>query len=65
MGGLVLPRKWKLKIDKIVKEYIGRYGMKSQHMTCKKSSTIAAKSIKYICSKSSTLSVVYKIDLVE
>ena len=55
----------KLKIDKVVKEYIRRYGMKSQHITCKKSSTITTKSIKHFCSKSSNLSTVYEMDLVE
>jgi hypothetical protein len=55
----------KLKIDKIVKEYIRRYGMKAQHVTCKKSSTITTKSIKHICSKSSNVSTLYEMDLVE
>ena len=57
--------KQKLKIDKIVDEYIIRYGMKSQHITCKKSATILSRRIKHFCSKSDNLSIVYDIDLVE
>jgi len=55
----------KLKIDKIVGEYIRRYGMKSQHITCKKSATTHTRKIEHVCSKSDKLSIVYEIDLVE
>lgn len=51
----------KLKIDKIVEEYIRRYGMKSQHVTCKKSEF----TVVHYCVKSERISTVYEIDLVE
>jgi TPR repeat protein len=59
------PPKQKLKIDKIVEEYIRRYGMKSQHVICKKSATIRTRKVKHVCSKSDRLSTIYEIDLVE
>tara|TARA_R110000737_G_scaffold347467_2_gene379059 strand:- start:44 stop:562 length:519 start_codon:yes stop_codon:yes gene_type:complete len=55
----------KLKIDKIVKVYIERYGMKSQHITCKKSPTTRTRRVEHVCRKSENLSVIYPVDLVE
>ncbi|MEW6984158.1 sel1 repeat family protein [Colwelliaceae bacterium 6471] len=59
------PSEEKLKIDMIVKEYIRRYGMKAQHITCKKLNSGPALTIKHHCIKSDRLSTVYEIDLVE
>lgn len=54
-----------LKIDGIVKEYIKRYGMKSQNITCTKSSTVLSRRTQHSCHRSDRISTVYKIDLVE
>jgi len=61
----VATQEQKLKIDKVVEEYIRRYGMKSQHIICKKSATTRSKRVKHVCTKSDNLSVVYDVDLVE
>lgn len=54
------------KIDKIVEEYIRRYGMKAQNITCSKTSTIKSRVVKHICfSSPDTVSTIYDIDLVE
>ena len=54
----------KLKIDKIVAEYIHRYGLKSQHVTCSKGiNSIKLTSVK--CHKYGTLSTLYPVDIVE
>jgi hypothetical protein len=55
----------KLKIDKIVAEYIRRYGMKAQHITCRRYKDKGVLSFKQKCYKSDRLSVVYGIDMVE
>ena len=52
-------------MGKIVKEYVSCYGMKSQHVTCKKSLVIATRIIKHIGSKSDGVSTAYKMDLVK
>ncbi|MBA6250832.1 sel1 repeat family protein [Colwellia sp. MB3u-55] len=54
-----------LKIDGIVKEYIKRYGMKSQNITCTKSSTVLSRRIQHSCHRSERISTVYEVDLVE
>jgi len=55
----------KLKIDKIVAKYIRRYGMKAQHITCRRSKNRGVLSFKQKCYKSDKLSTIYEIDLVE
>ena len=54
-----------LKIDAIVKEYIKRYGMKSQNITCTKSSTVLSRRVQHSCQRSGRISTVYEVDLVE
>jgi hypothetical protein len=54
-----------LKIDEIVKEYIKRYGMKSQNITCTKSSTGSSRRIQHSCHRSERISTMYEVDLVE
>lgn len=54
----------KQKIDNIVEEYIKRYGLKSQDITCKK--TINASRRREIkCHQYSGLGILYPVDLVE
>jgi hypothetical protein len=56
--------KKKLEIDMIVKEYIKRYGLKSQHVTCSKGiNSIKLTSVQ--CHKYETLSILYPVDMVE
>ena len=55
----------KLKINKIVKQYIKRYGMKSQNFSCTKSSSAATRRIEHNCIRSDRLSTIYAFDLVE
>ncbi|WP_462152580.1 SEL1-like repeat protein [Pseudoalteromonas xiamenensis] len=57
--------KFQKRIDKIVEEYIRRYGMKSQHVVCSKSPTTRSRAVKHVCTKSDNLSVIYDVDLVE
>lgn len=52
----------KAQIDTIVEEYIKRYGMKAQHVTCKK---FRGQTLNQNCFKSDRLSKVYDIDMVE
>lgn len=53
------------KIDNIVIEYVRRYGMKAQHITCSKSPTTRTRAVRHVCTKSDDLSIVYPMDLVE
>lgn len=55
----------KLQIDKIVEEYIRRYGMVAQHITCKKLHSGPALTVKHNCVKSARLSTVYEMDMIE
>jgi len=47
----------KVKIDAIVTEYIKRYGLKSQGVTCKKKGINAQKRLALECHKSNGLSI--------
>ncbi len=51
-----------IQIDKIVEVYIQRYGMRAQHVTCKK---MRGRSVNYNCVRSDRLSTIYEIDLIE
>jgi hypothetical protein len=55
----------KLEIDKIVEEYIRRYGMKAQNVTCKKLNFGRALTIKHHCVRSERISTIYEIDFVK
>ena len=57
--------KLKRQIDGIVKEYIKRYGMKAQNITCEKLSSIGALSYNHRCHRSDRLSTIYPVDVVE
>jgi len=52
------------KIDAIVTEYVKRYGLKSQDVTCKKGIN-AQRRLALECHKSNRLSILYPVDLVE
>ena len=52
------------KIDAIVTEYIKRYGLKSQDVTCKKGIN-AQRRLALECHKSNGLSILYPVELVE
>lgn len=60
----VATDKQKLSIDKIVEEYIKRYGLKSQHVTCRQGIN-ALKRITVKCFKNDGLSTLYPVDVVE
>lgn len=54
------------RIDKIVEEYIRRYGLKAQKITCTKTKTLTTRVKKHMCFRSpDTLTTIYDIDLVE
>jgi TPR repeat protein len=55
----------KQDIDEIVREYIKRYGLKSQHVTCQKSINTSSNRVDVKCHKYEGLSTLYDIDLVE
>ena len=59
------PVQMKSEIDSIVNEYIRRYGMKAQNITCKKGPTIHTRAVRHVCTKSDAISTVYDIDLKE
>lgn len=55
----------KARIDEKVQEYIGKFGLKAQNITCSKvSSTLSAKP-RITCHKSARLSPLYELELVE
>lgn len=54
----------KYKIDEIVKEYIKRYGLKSQDVTCQKGIN-AQRRVVLKCHKYNGLGTLYPVDLVE
>jgi hypothetical protein len=58
------PENLQIKIDAIVVEYVKRYGLKAQDVTCTKGIT-ASKRLEVKCHKYSGLGTLYDIDLVE
>jgi hypothetical protein len=58
------PENLQVKIDAVVVEYVKRYGVKAQDVTCTKGIT-ASKRLEVKCHKYSGLGVLYDIDLVE
>ena len=61
----VADSKLKLKIDGIVKEYIKRYGMKAQNITCSKLRTRGPLEYNHKCQRSGRSSTFYPVDIVE
>jgi hypothetical protein len=55
----------KQSIDEIVKEYIRRYGLKAQHVTCQKSINTTSNTVDVKCHKYEGLSTLYEVDMVE
>ncbi|MFT6507750.1 MAG: TPR repeat protein [Colwellia polaris] len=53
------------EIDTIVAEYIRRYGLSSQHVTCRKSINTSSNRVDVKCHKYDGLSILYEVDLVE
>ena len=55
----------KEKFDIIIKDYKSKFGLKAQHVTCRKTTSGMSKKIIMKCTKSDKLTKVYKIDLTE
>jgi TPR repeat protein len=55
----------KQEIDNIVDEYIRRYGLKAQHVTCQKSINTSSNRVDIKCHKYEGLSTLYDVELVE
>ncbi|MGB2741168.1 MAG: sel1 repeat family protein [Cognaticolwellia sp.] len=55
----------KEKFDIIIKDYKSKFGLKAQHVTCRKSTNGMSKRIIMKCTKNDTLTTVYEIDLTE
>ena len=58
------PADLKLKIDAVVLEYIKRYGMEAQDVTCTKKISVN-KRLQIKCHKYSGLGILHDIDLIE
>jgi hypothetical protein len=55
----------KQKIDAKLKEYIGKFGMKAQHVTCSKHIVVGTRKHKVDCHKYGQVATLYKMELVE
>ncbi len=55
----------KRQIDKKLQDYIERYGMKAQYISCTKSRRLFINNIKHACVKYNRLSQVYEMELVD
>ncbi|MBA6392398.1 sel1 repeat family protein [Colwellia sp. BRX10-3] len=55
----------KQNIDEIVNEYVKKYGLKSQHVTCQKSINTSSNRVDVKCHKYEGLSTLYEVDMVE
>ena len=53
------------RIDKVVQEFIRRYGMKAQNITCQKSPTSRTRAVKHTCTQSNNIGTLYDMDLTE
>lgn len=53
------------KIDNKVKEYIGKYGMEAQHVTCSTHIVVGTRSHKVDCHKYDQVATIYDIELSE
>ncbi|KPH62539.1 hypothetical protein AMS58_04640 [Pseudoalteromonas porphyrae] len=55
----------KQNINEIVNEYIKRYGLKAQHVTCQKSLNTSTNKVDVKCHKYESLSTLYEVDMIE
>jgi TPR repeat protein len=55
----------KEKFNIIIKDYKSKFGLKTQHVTCRKTTSGMSKRIIMKCTKSDKLTTVYEIDLTE
>ena len=55
----------KVKFDIMIKDYKSKFGLKAQHVTCRKTTHGMSKRIIMKCTKNDTLTTVYEIDLTE